>query len=543
MESGKKRISTSKKYDAAFILNAMLWLVFVLQAAAVVYFNLFELKCHMGFDSSWMILKTFLINKEHAFFRGPWIEQNNLDLDTSLLPATLLYAITGKIYLSYALGNLIIFVPIILSFHSILKKLNLGTASRLFALNMLISPYLVTGYNLINLGYAECFIWGPAYYNLRILTILLTINEYINIKKHGELGILSIVTLALYFFSGISCGVFLLVIFIFPCLVFVVLKTLLKNDIKVLTRKESVYFYLITGAALVGKEFASKVLGIRIIDASRTWTTLESFFNNIQAPFLGLMKLVGALPTKDKVEILSAKGIMQLFPLFIFAVVVLSVVFTCIYIKKNIAKDERCETLSLLITVVAVNYASLSLFNVVYGSDVFEERYLICSFIVLLLIAAFYIDRLDMSKLFSKLLCIGLLLSLFMNNIVSDATYHKENNSVFYVDEISEVVKSQDAGLIYVYGNNLSTLEFIVRVYDFDHVYKYVQENNAIYHSGDYLYYDDASEYSGPTLLIVHHRDNNLPDEVMEQYTLVQSINDRIDIYRADANPMADVIS
>lgn len=532
-----KKIELKSKFNLVFFLNAMLWFVLVFQAGIVVYFNLFQLKSHLGYDSSWLLLKTYLIRKEHTFFTGPWSEQSNSNIDTPVLLASLFYAVTGKLFLSYGLANVVTLVPIVISFNSILKKLKLGTTSRLFAVNLLISPYLMNGFTHINLGYAECFLWGPAYYNLRMLAILLIINEYINIRRTNKYGIISLLTLAFCIFSGLSCGVYMLIIFTLPCIVFIGIKTLIRNDLKELIRKESIYFYVLSIAVLFGKEFGARVLGICIIDASKTWATLDSFFEIVQAPFLGLLKLIGVLPVTGEVEVMSAEGMSYLFPMIIFAVVALGLVSVGRYLLSRKTEDENFETIAFLFTIVGTNFATLSLFNVLYGSRVFEERYLISTFIIIMILVAFYLDRIDMKLLFSKAIYIGLLAAIFFSNILSDINYYVVQDSIYQVDEISEAVNSMDAELVYVYGGELTTFERVLRVYDLDHVYKLVYPGGRFFHLGDYLYYEENSDYSGPTLLIVPKEENIVPDDIMEQYTLVREF-DFVDIYRADVNPI-----
>lgn len=538
------RTGLNHKLNLTFIINSTLLFTLIVQAVVVVYFNLFQLKSHLGFDSSWLLLKTYLIRREHTFFTGPWSEQSNSNIDTPVLLASFFYALTGKLFLSYGLANVVTLVPIVISFNSILKKLKLGTTSRLFAVNLLISPYLMNGFTLINLGYAECFLWGPAYYNLRMLAILLIINEYINIRRTGKYGVISLITLAFCIFSGLSCGVYMLIIFTLPCIVYIGIKTLIRNDLKELIRKESIYFYVLSIAVLFGKEFGARVLGIRIIDSSKTWATLDSFFEIVQAPFLGLLKLIGVLPVTGEVEVMSVSGLAYLFPMFIFAGFVLSIIFVSRFLLSRKTEDENFDTIAFLLTIVVTNFATLSMFNVVYGSPVFEERYLISTLILMMILFAFYLERLDMKLLFSKAIYIGLLVSIFFSNILSDINYYVVQDSMYQVDEISAAVNSMDAELVYVYGGELTTFERVLRLYDLDHVYKLVYENGTFFHLGDYLYYEENSDYSGPTLLIVPKGDNAVPEDIMEQYTLVQEFA-LVDMYRADVNPIvkADISS
>ena len=74
-------------------LNAYEWaflIVLIVQLSVLIYFNLFTLKEHMGYDTSWIYLKSFLIWKEKALTSANWVEQTSPFLDSAMLLAALL---------------------------------------------------------------------------------------------------------------------------------------------------------------------------------------------------------------------------------------------------------------------------------------------------------------------------------------------------------------------------------------------------------------------------------------------------------------------
>ena len=533
------RLKTNVDFSA--FIRVLLGLLLISQIGVLFYFNLFQMKDHIGFDSSWMFLKVYLMKQEHCLFTGPWIEQTNLFLDSSMLFASLLYFATGRLFESFAVSNLTILALNLICLNSIIKKLDIGLTSRLFALNLLISPYLINGYNLEFPYYTDCFLTGAAVYNLRGLTVLLIIREFILIRKTGKMDFLAWVSLALCFWSGISCGIYHLVVIILPCLVYIIyFKVLKDNKISNLKSKESLYAYILSIGVLTGKLVGSKFLGVQMFDATRTWTSLTELTENAAAPILGFMKLIGVLPVaQTDVYIMTVDGLTQLFPMFIFAVMATGLIYSFKYVIKNKA-DERHGIILMLLTVVTVNYVMFTLFNVDYGSYVFEERYLISTFMIVLVLTAIYLDHMDINNLLTKAVYCGLLISVFANTSISDIYYSRITNSYLQPEAITEAIEGEDAELIYVYGNELRTLERVLRTYDLDHIYKSVSDDGTYYHWGDYLYYEDNQDYSGPTLLIVSREGSMVPDTVLDQYTLIQDF-ETVSIYRADTNPEVGV--
>ena len=509
----------------------------VSQVLVLLYFNLFHMKDHIGYDSSWFYLKPHLILTEKNLFVGPWVEQTSPFLDTPLLLATLLYGLTKSIFVSYAIADFIVLISVILCANSILKDMNIGTTSRLFAFNLLVLPYLSNGYSVDSPDYMDVFLVGAASYSVRVLLALMIIKALIVIRNTGRINWIGWAAVLLCVVAGLSTGVFMVVVIIFPCLVYELLLVFKRNDLRILLKKDSLYIYMLSAAILIGMVM-SKLLGIQVSKGPHALVPLVSLADNLFAPLLGLMKLIGVLPIKDTdVQIDSIYGLLFVFPMFIFFVIVLGLAYAVKVVRSG--KDNN-HIVSFFLTVLAVNYLFFSVLNFVYSSYIFEERYQITSFMIIIMLVAYYLDNIDLKLLFSKTIMIGLMISILAYTTFSDVIYMGITSDVSNLEGIVDLVNEEDAELIYVYGDDLITLERPLRFYDLNHVYKSVQNDGSFCHWGDYLYYEENTDYTGPTLLIVSGSDNHVPDTVMQHYDLIRQF-DSVSIYRSDINPIYGV--
>lgn len=520
-------------------IEVILLLVLLVQFLITIYFNLMLLENHMGHDSSWSYLKAALMWNEKTITSDMWVEQTNIFLDSSMPLASFIYGLTGMLLPSYGLANIIILMLILICIDGIMRKMNIELKGRLFALNLIICPYLTNGFNCRNdLGYFNDLISGPAFYSLRALIVLLIIREFIFIKNKGKIGLLGIITFFLCALSGASSGIFIIIMILLPYLLYQIECMLIENNVKILLKREAVYGYLCCISVFLGKYFAANILKIEAIDETRTWTPLSKLWTNIGAVFQGFMKLLNVLPVEEtNVAILTDEGIYRLFPLAIFIVVILSFV----YAGRKIAKDIKTEEgiIQFIINIVACNFIIFSLFNARYGAKIFEERYLICTFMAIVLLVAYYIQNLKVNHIYSTLICIVLLVSLIGNNYVSDKKYIETTNESWQMDEIYQIVSEGDAELIYFWGNSpFLPLARSMRVYDLERVYKLIMDNGkGYYHWGDYKYYDNNEDYKGTTYLVVDKANSDVPEHILCQYELVKELN-YVLIYRSESNPI-----
>lgn len=155
----------------------------------------------------------------------------------------------------------------------------------------------------------------------------------------------------------------------------------------------------------------------------------------------------------SNVEIISKKGIITIFPIFILVVVVIALAYRFNQIHRTTDKEDLLE---LAFTIVCVNFIIFSLYKVGYGNHIFEERYLISTYLFVILIVGAYISRLDIAQVFSKMVILILLLGVIGTNIFSDyngATLLVVNKNDNCVPEeiMNQYTLEKDIGWGYIY--------------------------------------------------------------------------------------------
>lgn len=524
----KDSLSKNKNY-----LKIGFGILFLFQIGLTIYFNLFKLAGHLGYDSSWAFLRAALMWNEKALYSSNWVEQSVVAWDSSMSLVPILYGITHNIFLSQGVVNLIVLACILVCINDIQKRMGMDVIIRLITMNLVICPYLSNGF--YELSYYNDIVVGPTFYAVRALIFLLIIREAVVISQKSKIDLWGYITCLLCILTGMSTGVFMIIVALAPYAVYLLIRAVIKNSYKQLLDKNTLFCGLCILAVFVGELIAKYVLKAYIADAGKTWTQIGSVWKNFGAVFQGLLKLLQVLPLYEK-QVMTVDGIYRVFPILLFAVFAACVV---IAIRKGIKERQTIsDTKMLLITIVIMNLIVFSLFNVQYGADIFEERYLICAFFAMVLLVGFAIRDMDKTKLATKTGAVLLLVLIAIVSGVSDYKYYMTDLSkIWQMDEVKQTVADNEADLVYVWGDNLVVFGRSMRVYDMDHIYKEIGNDGQYHHWGDYLNYENNEDYSGKTLLITEKTtDNGVPKGILRDYTLIREL-DNVNIYESDHNP------
>ena len=527
-------------------IGAVLLLILIGQFAMLCYFNFTQLRNHMGYDASWNFLRSALIWQDKTFISPAWSETTNLHLDTHMALTSLLYGLTGNILLSFGIANTLMIVLLLLIMWKILDRLGVVRFEpRMIVLNLMICPYLMSGYSTFNdLGYFSNILTGASYYTLRMTVILLIICEFLKISQERKFGFLPWIIWPLCVLCGFSSGVFLIVAILAPYLIYEIEMTVIRNDWKQLIQKESVFAYLCCGFVLLGKTLAVKVAGFTALDSTRTWTSLQNLWKNFGAVIQGFMKLLQVLPIgEDDKPLMTVAGLSRLFILAVFGILVAVLVCSFRRVLRN--RLEKNGALLFLVNIVLVSFLVFGLYNARYGGSIFEERYLMTSFYAVLILTALFFEGLDEKQVLSTLLSLTMAASIGVVDAYSDHTYLRTTNDGWRMDEIQALAESQEAGVVYFWGEDLAVIRRALRPCDLNRIYKELPDTGGWFtHWGDYTIYDDPEEYSGPTLLVCPREKHLVPESVLTEYTLLDTLEyhlsdseGTLDVYVSDHNP------
>ena len=532
------------KFNFRNIIALLFVLGAIIQFMLTFYFNVFEAKEHLDIDASVEYLKTIVIGDRGGFFPQEFFhETSQPQIEKVFLIAAPIYRITGNVWLSYGLSTEIISILIILVLWFIASNIGLGFLERIIIVNLFLCPYLANGFNLDNnLSYYFCTNGWAAYYDVVALVFLMAIY----ILTLDELGfknkIIAGISIAAMVYLCVSKGLGMLIWCGIPMLLYVLVKSLLKNDYKELISWKSIYIYSIVTSMLLGRLIGG-LSGFTYFDSSKTWVRAGDFWDNLGNIYVGFKLLVGAIPGADiHRNPASLMGIVYVFGEVIFYVLLIAVIYAFI----NVINDIRNKSFTtdtdkkmLLLMIIIGNVFEYSLIDTKGNEGVFETRYLLLALLAAFVLAGDFIKSISDSLIFKQLGIVALLVSIGFMDLFSNYVLAISDNSSYKVDECLAVIEQTDAKLVYFWATEeeFTRTDRVIRVVDTSRVYKGISKGHYLQVFGDYTYYDDSKQYEGPTVVVISSDETNLPQDILEQYELLAEF-DNISILYCKSNPI-----
>ncbi len=515
-------------------LNIGMLAVMLLQFLAVVYVNLFQMRYHMGYDVSSYMIKAIEVWKQKTLFVDFWQHQTTLYIDNAMPIAALLYGISGDIFISYGIANIIVTLLLLLVFASICKELGLQKTAGLICMNLFLCPFLMESLNNWNdLGYFSMMFTSMASYGVKSLTVLMIVKTTLNLEREKANRGLLVAASFLSFIAGLSSGFYVAVTVMVPCGLYIMTRLLIKNNIRAIWNKQTAYVIGNGALLFLGKMISEKVIHFVSSDSDMVWVSLEQFVKNLASIFVGFLQLMQALPQDAGMEILNRHGVIYLFPFFIVMVCLLAFVSVLVQVCRRY--EEPGQAL-LLIYVVVFNVFLFSIVYTTYGGRIFEERYLIELFLMIILLVGIFLNSLNDNLIFKGLLVLGLIGSIVIIDVKSDYTYMTTLNNYNELKEITEKVSELDSPVVYLIGDDIMCEQRNLRPIDTTKVYKSFNETGSVHHYGDYTYYDENGEYSGGTIMITTEESYpKIPGYIIDKYTYYDEVG-KYKIYTSDEN-------
>ena len=185
--------------------------------------------------------------------------------------------------------------------------------------------------------------------------------------------------------------------------------------------------------------------------------------------------------------------------------------------------------------VVLVNFLMFAVLDTTYGSSIYEIRYLIPLFLMLVINVGGSIDALNDELIFKRVSVLGILLVILFLKLYNNYHYINTKNNYSILCQVVESIEKYDVDVVYVYGDEMAIDGRNLRVVDNGHVYKWMGTDHyghAI-HWGDYSYYDDAESVGKNVLITNETLFSTLPEEIQEIYTYQETV-DKFNIYIAE---------
>lgn len=361
--------------------DILLVTLLLIQLIILFVFNLTRLSHIADFDSSAAMSQAMEISKQKTLFINNWSYQSTLGLDSLVPLSALLYTFTHNIFLSFGIANCLGTLLFLYIFISTSKMLEINRTITLTGCIFMLTP-LSCGM----LGYFPMMFVNASYYMMKSLIPILLISVIIRIQKgifHTRHSLLIMLLMWLSFFTGFSCGLYLLVCAFLPILFAQLInmvnvlsqKTDIKNNPKY---KNIIYSFIPSIIAIVlclCGFIAGKIYYPYSFISNMVLCNVDNFFNNLFKFIIGFFELFGAV-AYGEVKVISKEGINILLHLC-FAITYLILLFIgCRKIKKNFKKGDNNYFLYFLMIII-FNVFILILTYTTYGSATYEYRYFI----------------------------------------------------------------------------------------------------------------------------------------------------------------------
>ena len=537
----KSLIEKYKENKLEFLFLIALVGCLLCQLFITLYFNVFEAKEHMGIDVSWEYLKANIAFKERAFYPSDVINTTTQPMFERHILILPLYLIFKNVFVAYGLSSFFITVACLVVLYKIGTSLKLTLGQKLIILNLFICPFMANGFNIDNdLGYFVCVNGFGAMQNVSTLTILMVILSVVFDGNSKHKKIIEIATLASIVFIGVSKGTSLLVWIGVPMAIYIVTQVFIKNDIKFLISKTSIFMYASVVGVLLGRIIGG-ILGYQYLDSSVTWANASEIMKNLGNVLVGVPLLLGGIPGEGvERSPMSFIGLVYCFGLIMSIVLVVAILYFTVQTIKAIIKEKSADDRVLFLLVVFFANIAVYAFLVPYHvGATFEIRYLIPAIHAGFVLIGLFIKEIDDSLIIKKFGCVMLLISVIAMDLYSDYFLAITDNSQWQTDQLLAAIDDTDAGLVYFWDEEkyLVRPERVIRVIDSSRVYKSISYGNVLENFGDYKYYDDSKQYAGSTVLVTVAGQEPLEKAIMEQYELLENIGD-YSVYYCSENPI-----
>jgi hypothetical protein len=485
------------------IVTAAFFTLLTFQILAICYINLFQSHNHLGFDASAYYLKAIEMWRQKTLFIQNWHDQTTLFIDSPVPLAALLYGMTRNIFVAYGLANILCAAALIYVLYTLLEEMQLDKTSRLIALNLLLTPYITSNFDLNNdLLYFHMLYAGAAMYVVKaclcFLIMKLTLKFYRPTCFDRKTLALTCVTALLALISGVSSGYFLLVFAVAPCFFFLFVQMIARGDSKQLLNRAILWLLAVSLLLKLGKTFARSYLRFKPPDLTSKLTGETEFFRNIEGIYLGFCELFGTMSRHSDTVAFSKNGFPYLVAWCIFLILSAGVLYKILETRK-LEIDKLPPTTAIILCVIGMHVLMLTLLYTKYGQPFFESRYLIPAMVALILIFAKFINDLPLESYLRKFLVMILLVAISISSVKSHVHYNKTTVASYY-NKFRKIFEQVDAPL--VLGTDIILIRNL-RVWDTNRIYKAGKfEDGKGYaanwhHWGDYTYYDDLGTYHG----------------------------------------------
>ena len=539
-DKGKKNISFDiKKNWQALVLLILL----VSEFAFIIWLNLFHISDTIDEDFSGMLTHALEMAAQKKLLLPNWYYPTTGEFDTSLFLAVPLILITGNVYISFAIVNILNAALIGYVMARVLRIAGARTEYMIIGMCMALASYDFGMLDYTNM----LFFGGSQYVYKAVLPLLFLAVIFYGGGAKDSLHILDMCLFyALFFLTSFSSG-----IYVFLCGIISILVSVFV--LSVCGSYEAKKPFVIHGAAtsltaLVGV-FLHGISNLEMHSFNsdlmklRHGMTFTEAFDEVLDSFVMVVDPVA----KDLVDATSFIGISGAMKWMMLFLVCLGLAFVpkAFGFEAMSEKGKKTGTRESM----AICMVSVFLFNfIILIVTVSKSRYHLIGFFALMFCSVIFVeDHLRLNGLLEKAVLIFIAV-MYACLEIANITWHapmyfaKKNLESYYLDEkFCERVKecAEENDVSYVFFSNVVEDAEIMRLYDKTHNYQtYVGRTGEVHTYDSYITGTDKSRLADRNLLLVTEEGySSLRSYITDYYEKIDHIG-KYDVFISEYSPM-----
>ena len=471
-----------------------------------------------------------------------WDYSTTLEIDSSALLALPIYGVTGNIFLSFAISNIIFIILWYFVIYRLVINCGGNNTAAFLAIDMVMIPYSIG-----MLEYFNMLFFNGGQYTIKVLIPLVflciisgggrTHNTSSINEKYGLIMLVGLLAI-LQFVTSFSSGNYVLISGVFPMAMLGIVSWM--NNHKLYSEKQVHIFiltlFIILLCSVTGIALARYYNAMIPVGSSTKITRSDEFILNFQTVIAGLFEILGCAPICSDVDVFSLTGLVYLLK----AILTLGILFSVVYVQIRFIRrnEERYRNLFLLSSVLPWNFFIFVFSDTRYmrTNTNMEYRYYLMAFVPAIILTGIMLEKYIRYSSVSVASFVLLFIVVLTLGCDGKVPKFRENSDDVY--ELKESINNLpvDVGSVFFVGDDDTPRK--MRLIDETRTYCVIYDDGTFGTTDNYLNYNSKFSQKNCILWLKNTTSaENLKRKVLSTYRKIETTK-QFDIYYSDTNTL-----